>query len=451
MILKIRTKDNLEELVRHRNSPSWVIAEYRENQIKKVEIYQFDGKKVLKADFDLIRSSRTEDNRLIVAFSNAIIEDTNYTWVGQNPINYEDINSNMEKLTREQLEKEIADGVYFDRRIEIAKLIFEEFKDSTWAESILEESFTDYNDLEEGIIALKFLYHELNKKETAIKLIKRDLERISRSTYESGLFANLVLNDIKDKNWAVEIIETCIVNITSLNTEELYVCEEFGNAAIYVLNNFNDTNWSSSLFDIAISKMRTNIVASEFNTKFIEYLNQPQSEILKNKIKDLPDSVEDYDPKENVDESNLQNANSLIIRIDLKGFELSDYELLQADELGILDVKSSIENYFPSNEISYQLVSATEEEIELEEECIHVLWSIIDIEDQDPNDYIPNNQDIFLELSAELETRICCFIVPENYSITLDNSNLNFEDILNISNEKYMSYLEGDFDSGFYM
>ena len=63
MILKIRTKDNLEELVRHRNSPSWVIAEYRENQIKKVEIYQFDGKKVLKADFDLIRSSCANHQR----------------------------------------------------------------------------------------------------------------------------------------------------------------------------------------------------------------------------------------------------------------------------------------------------------------------------------------------------------------------------------------------------
>ena len=357
----------------------------------------------------------------------------------------------MEKLTREQLEKEIADGVYFDRRIEIAKLIFEEFKDSTWAESILEESFTDYNDLEEGIIALKFLYNELNKKETAIKLIKSDLERISRSIYESGLYANFILNEIKDKNWAVEIIETCIAHITSNNTEELYVCEEFGNAAIYVLSNFDDSVWASSLFDIAITKMRTNIVASEFNTKFNEYFNENQIEILKNKINELPDSVEDFDPIENEVESNLHNANSLIIRIDLKGFELSDYELLQADELGILDVKSSIENYFPSNEISYQLVSATEEEIELEEECIHVLWSIIDIEDQDPNDYIPNNQDIFLELSAELETRICCFIVPKNYSITLDNSNLNFEDILNISNEKYMSYLEGDFDSGFYM
>ncbi|MFD0778098.1 hypothetical protein ACFQZF_06075 [Flavobacterium myungsuense] len=48
MILKIRTKDSLEDLLRHRNSPSWVISESRVNQIEEVEIYQFDGKKLLK-------------------------------------------------------------------------------------------------------------------------------------------------------------------------------------------------------------------------------------------------------------------------------------------------------------------------------------------------------------------------------------------------------------------
>ena len=41
MILKIRTKDNLEDLLRHRNSPSWVISETRVSQIEEIEIYQF--------------------------------------------------------------------------------------------------------------------------------------------------------------------------------------------------------------------------------------------------------------------------------------------------------------------------------------------------------------------------------------------------------------------------
>jgi len=383
MILKIRTKDKLEELIRHRNSPSWVIAEARETQIKKVEIYQFDGKRVLKGDFDLIRSSRTEDGRLIVAFTNAVIDNSNYEWLGQNPIKYEEPNCSFEKVTREEIEKEIANGVYFDRRLEIAKIIFNELNDVIWAEQLIADSYTDYNDLEEGINALKFLYHDLNKKEIVIDLIKNDFERVSKSIYETNLYSSFIINDLHDEDWAVEIMKIGIDQIRSNNTN------------------------------------------------------------------DLPNSVEEYDSK--VDETNEQNSFSLVLRVDIKGFELSDYALLNSDDLGMLDIKSSIENYFPSDEIYYQLISATAAEVALEEECIHVLWCIIDIENQDPNEYIPNNQDIFLEISAELETRISCFIVPKIDITTFDKSSLHFENILIASEEKYMSYLEGDFDSGFYL
>jgi hypothetical protein len=89
MKLQIRTKDNLEDLLRHRNSPSWVISESRIHQIEEVEIYQFDGKKVIKGTFDIDNSSRTESGRLIVAFKNAHIEDCDYKWIGQNPIKYD--------------------------------------------------------------------------------------------------------------------------------------------------------------------------------------------------------------------------------------------------------------------------------------------------------------------------------------------------------------------------
>lgn len=88
MILQIRTKDNLEDLLRHGNSPSWVVSEGKVNDIEKVEIYQFDGKRVLKANFDKFLSSRTESGRLIVAFSNGKIEECKYRWIGQNPIKY---------------------------------------------------------------------------------------------------------------------------------------------------------------------------------------------------------------------------------------------------------------------------------------------------------------------------------------------------------------------------
>lgn len=94
MILKIRTKDNLEELLRQGNSPSWVISEWRVNQIEDVEIYQFDGKKVLKGKFNKNNSIRTESGRLIVSFSDASIESCDYKWIGQNPIKYENNQAN---------------------------------------------------------------------------------------------------------------------------------------------------------------------------------------------------------------------------------------------------------------------------------------------------------------------------------------------------------------------
>jgi len=89
MILQIRTKDNLEELLKQGNSPAWVIAESRVPEIQSVEIYQFDGKRVLKADFDAANSTRTESDRLVVAFKNGVIEDSDMDWNGQNPVRYQ--------------------------------------------------------------------------------------------------------------------------------------------------------------------------------------------------------------------------------------------------------------------------------------------------------------------------------------------------------------------------
>lgn len=89
MIIKIRTRDNLDDLIRIGKSESWVVAEERENQIKKVEIYQFDGKRVLLAEFVKSKSTRTVSGRLIVAFTKGKIENCDYNWVGQNPVKYE--------------------------------------------------------------------------------------------------------------------------------------------------------------------------------------------------------------------------------------------------------------------------------------------------------------------------------------------------------------------------
>jgi hypothetical protein len=97
MILQIRTKDNLETLLQQGKSASWIIAEWRVKEIKKVEIYQFDGKRVLKAEFDSEKSTWTESNRLIVAFNGGIIKEADMDWNGQNPIQYQNEHFNTPK------------------------------------------------------------------------------------------------------------------------------------------------------------------------------------------------------------------------------------------------------------------------------------------------------------------------------------------------------------------
>ena len=107
MILQIRTKDNLETLLAQGNSPAWVIAEEREPEIKSVEIYQFDGKKVLKADFDAAKSTRTDTGRLVVAFTNGVIEDADHDWNGQNPVRY---------IQENEIENSKEENLYSDRK-----------------------------------------------------------------------------------------------------------------------------------------------------------------------------------------------------------------------------------------------------------------------------------------------------------------------------------------------
>jgi hypothetical protein len=89
MILRIRTNDDLDKLLKQGKSAAWVVANDKEKEIKQVEIYQFDGKRVLKGVYEPKKSTRRkEDNRLIVAFKNGAIQSANLKWKGQNPINY---------------------------------------------------------------------------------------------------------------------------------------------------------------------------------------------------------------------------------------------------------------------------------------------------------------------------------------------------------------------------
>jgi hypothetical protein len=139
MILQIRTKNNIDELLQNGKSPAWVISEYRLPQIIKVEIYQFDGKRVLKADFNAELSTRTENDRLVVAFSNGVIEDSNHDWDGQNPVRYKEFNT--QDSTREN-------NKLFDNWIpfsELQKIEEAHQSKNELLPDILKEIFDNYN------------------------------------------------------------------------------------------------------------------------------------------------------------------------------------------------------------------------------------------------------------------------------------------------------------------
>jgi serine/threonine protein kinase len=97
-ILRLRTKDNLDQILKDGKSPAWKVAESKESDIENVEVYNWDGTKVVKGIFDAKSSYREPDEngylRLIVVFTNGSLEAVNppLEWNGQNPVQYIEIN-----------------------------------------------------------------------------------------------------------------------------------------------------------------------------------------------------------------------------------------------------------------------------------------------------------------------------------------------------------------------
>jgi hypothetical protein len=93
MIIRLRTRDSLTQLLALGKSPAWKVGEDKESQITKVQIFNWDCTQVLEADFDADSSNRRNgDNRLVVGFHRlgAIIRvvEPAYLWSGRNPVNY---------------------------------------------------------------------------------------------------------------------------------------------------------------------------------------------------------------------------------------------------------------------------------------------------------------------------------------------------------------------------
>ena len=105
MIIKIRTKDDLVDLLKKGISFSWKISQWRLDHIKEVHIHDFNGKAKINGDFDRVNTQVLENGRIAIAFNNAVIEAEDYSWIGQNPIKFESDNNEV-NLSDEEKKRE---------------------------------------------------------------------------------------------------------------------------------------------------------------------------------------------------------------------------------------------------------------------------------------------------------------------------------------------------------
>jgi hypothetical protein len=87
MIINIRTKDNLNDLLAAEQSGNWVVSTEKEYEPAalgntKVKVYSWDGSVVLTGDYDPSRSVRTAEGRLIIGIANGrlVRSEVNWPW-----------------------------------------------------------------------------------------------------------------------------------------------------------------------------------------------------------------------------------------------------------------------------------------------------------------------------------------------------------------------------------
>jgi hypothetical protein len=167
-----------------------------------------------------------------------------------------------------------------------------------------------------------------------------------------------------------------------------------------------------------------------------------------------------------ISETNDNNKNSdsniLVIELLLKDFTVEDFDQLILDELGILDIYDTIEsyfstdtglisNYFPDFRPVHKLYCATENEIEDEEECIHYLLSFIQVPIGNEDNFIPENESSLLQISADLNAQINCYIIAEKELGNIFTNETRPLELFQICQKRYQSYSNGEYDEGYYM
>lgn len=111
LTVRVRTRDNLTQLLKEGGSGWWTIAKFRDTNLGQIEVYNWDGTLVIKAEYNPQTSQRNENNKLYLGFKNAKIEAVNppLKWHGQNPVNYVEDNPSDSKNLKVEVDHRLID------------------------------------------------------------------------------------------------------------------------------------------------------------------------------------------------------------------------------------------------------------------------------------------------------------------------------------------------------
>ena len=88
LTLQVRTADDLLDLLKSNRSGNWVVAQGKEQEIIRIEIVNFDGTQKIDGIFDSEKSFRLDDDRLVIAFTDACVRNCNVSFDSRNPVRY---------------------------------------------------------------------------------------------------------------------------------------------------------------------------------------------------------------------------------------------------------------------------------------------------------------------------------------------------------------------------
>lgn len=111
LTVRVRTKKDLTQLLKQGGSGWWTIAKFRDENLTNIEVYNWDGSLVIKAEYDDKISQRNENNKLYLGFKNPKIEVVNppLKWQGRNPVNYVEDNPSDSKNLKVEIDHRLID------------------------------------------------------------------------------------------------------------------------------------------------------------------------------------------------------------------------------------------------------------------------------------------------------------------------------------------------------